>query len=72
MANQVKKTKRIQGAEPLYVDYKNLKYLKKFISKYGKIVPRYYTGVSLKHQKQLAKAIKNARRMALLPYERAA
>ncbi len=72
MANIQKKPKRIQGAEPQYVDYKNIKYLKKFISKYGKIVPRYYTGVSLKHQKQLSKAIKNARRMALVPYARVA
>lgn len=70
--NAVKTVKRVPGAEPKYVDYKNLKYLRKFISKYGKIVPRYYTGVSLKHQKQLAKAIKNARRMALLPYEKVA
>lgn len=66
------KKKRLQGDEAPYVDYKNIKYIKKFISKYGKIVPRYYTGVSLKHQKQLAKAIKNARRMALVPYERTA
>lgn len=72
MAQLKKSKRRVPGAEPQYVDYKNLKYLRKFISKYGKIVPRYYTGVSLKHQKQLAKAIKNARRMALLPYERVA
>lgn len=66
------KKKRLNIPEPQYVDYKNIKYIKKFISKYGKIVPRYYTGVSLKHQKQLAKAIKNARQMALVPYERTA
>lgn len=70
MAKPQKRKKRLSIPEPSYVDYKNIKYIKKFISRYGKIVPRYYTGVSLKHQKQLAKAIKNARKMALVPYER--
>lgn len=51
-----------------YIDYKNTRLLRRYISKYGKIVPRYYTGVSLKYQKALAKAIKRARTMSLLPY----
>ncbi|HMR01346.1 MAG: 30S ribosomal protein S18 [Candidatus Gracilibacteria bacterium] len=51
-----------------YIDYKNVKLLRRFISKHGKIVPKYYTGVSLKYQKQLAKAIKKARFMGLLSY----
>jgi small subunit ribosomal protein S18 len=51
-----------------YIDYKNITLLRKYISKYGKIVPRYYTGVSLKYQKELAKAIKRARNIALLPF----
>lgn len=53
-----------------YIDYKNIKMLRRFISQYGKIVPRYYTGTSLKYQKALAVAIKRARTMALLPYGR--
>lgn len=50
------------------VDYKNVTLLKKFITKYNKIVPRYYSGTSLKYQKKLALAIKKARYMALVPY----
>lgn len=51
-----------------YIDYKNIGLLRKFITKYYKITPRYYTGTSLKHQKQLARAVKRARYMGLLPY----
>lgn len=50
------------------IDYKNVELLKKYITKFGKIVPRYYSGVSLKNQKKLATAIKRARMMALLPF----
>lgn len=50
------------------IDYKNVKLLKQVISRYGKIVPRQYTKVSLKDQKKIAKAIKNARYMGLLPF----
>lgn len=50
------------------IDYKNVELLKKYITKFGKIVPRYYSGVSLKNQKKLANAIKKARVMALLPF----
>jgi len=45
-----------------------LELLKKYITKFGKIVPRYYSGVSLKNQKKLSKAIKRARIMALIPF----
>jgi len=51
-----------------FIDYKNINLLKKFITKYGKIAPRYYKGTSLKKQKELAKAVKNARIMGLLPF----
>jgi small subunit ribosomal protein S18 len=51
-----------------FIDYKNLALLSKFITKYGKIAPKYYKGTSLRKQKELAKAIKNARIMALLPF----
>jgi small subunit ribosomal protein S18 len=52
------------------IDYKNIKLVKNFISRYGKIVSRQYTSVSLKDQKKLARAIKNARYMALIPFVR--
>ena len=50
------------------IDYKNVELLKKYITKFGKIVPRYYSWVNLRNQKKLAKAIKQARIMALLPF----
>ena len=50
------------------IDYKDTELLKKYLTKFNKIVPRYYSGVSLKNQKKLAKAIKIARYMAILPY----
>lgn len=53
-----------------YIDYKNLELLKKFITKYGKIAPRYYKGTSLRKQKELSKAVKNARIMGLLPFSK--
>ncbi len=51
-----------------YIDYKDLNTLTQFITERGKIIPRRITGVSFFHQKQLSKAIKRARHMALLPF----
>lgn len=51
-----------------YVDYKNVNLIRKYISQYKKIVPKYYSGNCLKHQKILARAVKNARLMALIPF----
>ena len=51
-----------------YIDYKDTTLLRKFISDRGKIRSRRVTRVSSQQQRQLAKAIKNAREMALLPY----
>lgn len=51
-----------------YIDYKNLKLLNKYVTSFGKILPKYYSGVCLKHQKRLANAIKKARLMCLLPF----
>lgn len=51
-----------------YIDYKDGELLKRFVSPGGKILPRHVTGTCAKHQRELAKAIKNARYMALLPF----
>lgn len=51
-----------------HIDYKDLDTLRQFISERGKILPRRITGVSAHHQRQLAKAVKRARHMALLPF----
>ena len=50
------------------VDYKDTTLLRKFISDRGKIRARRVTGVTVQQQREIAKAIKNAREMALLPY----
>lgn len=50
------------------IDYKDTQILRKFISSYAKILPRRKTGVCSKHQRKLARAIKRARFMALLPF----
>jgi len=50
------------------VDYKSVELLKKYITETGKIVPSRITGTPASVQRQLAKAIKRARFLALLPY----
>lgn len=54
--------------EWVVIDYKDTELLSKYITKFWKITPRYYTWVSLKNQKRLALAIKRARMVALLPF----
>ena len=49
------------------LDYKNLVLLRKFVSEYGRILQSRITSVSAKKQRVLAKAIKRARYLALLP-----
>ena len=50
------------------VDYKDLSALRRFISERGKIRSRRITGACRRHQNQVARAIKRARELALLPY----
>lgn len=50
------------------IDYKQAEQLRRFISEDGKIRPRRQTGTCAKHQRELARAIKRARHVALLPY----
>jgi len=50
------------------VDYKDLGMLRKFVSDRGKIRSRRITGACRRHQNQLARAVKRARELALLPY----
>jgi small subunit ribosomal protein S18 len=52
----------------IYIDYKEISLLERYLSLRGKILPRRATGVCAKHQRKLASAIKLARQMALLPY----
>jgi len=55
-------------AERKEPNYKDLEMLKQFISERGKIVPRRISGTCGKHQRKLAREIKKARQLALLPY----
>ncbi len=56
-----------QQNSPL-IDYKDVRLLSRYISEKGKIVPSRITGVSKKKQKELSKAIKRARFLALMSY----
>ncbi|MFB9376061.1 30S ribosomal protein S18 [Kineococcus gynurae] len=67
-----KKQNPLKAAKIEAVDYKDTALLRKFISDRGKIRARRVTGVSVQEQRQIAKAIKNAREMALLPYSSSA
>lgn len=51
-----------------YVDYKDHKKLTKFTTDVGKIIPRRTSGTCARHQRQLVKAIKRARYLALIPF----
>lgn len=58
------------GTNAQTIDWKDTRMLGRYISERGKIVPSRITAVSQKKQRELAKAIKRARFMALLPYVR--
>jgi small subunit ribosomal protein S18 len=63
-----RKTCPFSGANAPKIDYKDVKLLQRYISERGKIVPSRITAVSTRKQRELAKAIKRARFMALIPY----
>jgi len=50
------------------IDYKNVKLLKAFLTKYGKIKPRRKTRVNVQQQRRLAKSIRKARAFGILPF----
>ena len=62
------KTKRVKRVITEYIDYKDSKKLYKFISDQGKIIPRRVTGLSAKQHRELVRAIKRARQIAILPF----
>lgn len=51
-----------------YVDYKNIASISRFLTRFGKIVPKYYSGNCIQHQKMIATAVKNARVIGLIPF----
>ena len=50
------------------VDCKDPESLRKYVNEKGKIVPRRITGTCARHQREIAREIKRARAIALLPY----
>lgn len=66
--NRRRKSCPFAGPNAPKIDYKDTRLLQRFISERGKIIPSRITVVSAKKQRELAKAIKRARFLALLPY----
>lgn len=60
--------RKVLPKKRVVADYKNAEELVTFLTDRGKIMPRSKTGVSQKYQRQLEKAIKRARHLALLPF----
>jgi len=55
-------------SDDVTIDYKDVRNLRRYITDRGKILPRRATGNCAKHQRVIARAIKQARKIALLPY----
>src|SRR5215471_3708656 len=63
-----KKVCRFCADRSSVIDYKDPNLLKLFVTERGKIIPRRISGNCAAHQRDVAKAIKRARQVALLPY----
>ena len=62
------KRKNLGDNQDFKIDYKDVKFLSRYISEKGKIMPSRITNVAAKTQREIARAIKRARYVALLPY----
>ncbi|MCF8261429.1 MAG: 30S ribosomal protein S18 [Melioribacteraceae bacterium] len=62
------KTKRARRVIDEFIDYKDSKKLQKFVTDQGKIIPRRITGLSAKQHRELVRAIKRARQIAVMPF----
>ncbi|MEW6571280.1 MAG: 30S ribosomal protein S18 [Nitrospirota bacterium] len=51
-----------------FIDYKNVRILRNYLTERGKILPRRMTGTCAKHQRELTESIKRARSIALLAF----
>jgi len=58
----------LSGPNAPIINYKNITLLKQFVSERGKMLPSRITSVSAKKQRELSKAIKNARILSLIPF----
>jgi small subunit ribosomal protein S18 len=66
-----RKSCRFCAEKVVAIDYKDFNRIRTFISERGKIVPSRMTGTCASHQRELTKAIKRARNIALLPFANA-
>lgn len=68
MSKVRKKTCPIVAAGIAEIDYKDVEFLKQFVTEKGKIIPRRISGINARNQKLLTRAIKRARNVALLSF----
>ena len=68
MARRAPKVIASRNCDDPLIDYKDLEYLSKFLTPQGQILSRRRTGFCTQCQRQLKKAIKRARHLALLPF----
>lgn len=68
MEKRKRKVCRFCESKATFIDYKDERLLRRFISERGKIIPRRVTGNCAKHQRQLTVAVKRGRILALLPF----
>ncbi len=66
-----RKSCRFCAEKVVAIDYKDFNRIRSFVSERGKIVPSRMTGTCASHQRELTKAIKRARNIALLPFANA-
>lgn len=66
--NLVPTQSKLTKEQRVFLDYKDVETLGKFVSGVGKILPRKRTGTDHKEQRKVADAVKLARHMALMPY----
>ncbi len=65
---QRKKFCRFCSEKIEFIDYKDIKILRNYLTERGKVLPRRMTGTCAKHQRELTESIKRARNIALLTY----
>ena len=68
MERKRRKVCRFCESKANFIDYKDDRLLRRFISERGKLVPRRVTGNCAKHQRELTVAVKRGRILAMLPY----
>jgi len=52
----------------VYIDFKDERKLFRYLTEQGKIIPKHTSGTCAKHQRQLSRAVKRARHLALIPF----